>query len=101
MEETLPLRERMNLETARIHWRELERYFAGGKVIQVAPALDLTEVAACLAEDNVAQVKMWMAAAQVQLLDDETAQRWAQELPEDLWAVVVAPWVLVQQRTLS
>jgi hypothetical protein len=24
-EESLPLRERLNLETARIHWRELER----------------------------------------------------------------------------
>lgn len=97
-EESLPLRERLNLETARIHWRELERYFASGKVIQVNTELDLIDVAVCLAEDQVQPLKAWMAAQQVQLLPDETAKTWAEQLPDDLWAVVVAPWVLVQAR---
>lgn len=97
-EDTLPLRERLNLETARIHWRELERYFASGKVVHVSSELDLIDVAACLAEDQVDHLKAWMSARQVQLLSDETAKIWAEQSPDNLWAVVVAPWVLVQAR---
>lgn len=98
-EEFLPLRERMNLETARIAWPELERHFAGGRVILVAPQLDLVEVATCIADDDSRQVKHWMDAQQVGQLTDDTAQRWVNEQPENLWAVVVAPWVLVQERS--
>lgn len=97
-EESLPLRERLNLETARIHWRELERHFAGGRVVQVAADMDLIDVAACLAQNQVQLLKTWMAARQVQLLPDEIARMWAERLPDNLWAVVVAPWVLVQER---
>lgn len=97
-EELLPLRTRLNLETARITWQELQRYFAAGKVICVDPALDLIEVAACLAEDNAAQLKSWLTQTQVGQLSDTQARAWAEQPPNNLWAVVVAPWVLVQQR---
>jgi hypothetical protein len=98
MEETLPLRDRMNLETARITWPELENHFARGKVIQVAHALDLVEVASCIVEDNSALLKNWLAAQQVGQLADATAKDWVERQPDNLWAVVVAPWVLVQER---
>lgn len=97
-EECLPLRDRLNLETARITWPELERYFAGGNVIHVASALDLIEVATGMAEDNAPAIKQWMTAQQVGLLNDATALQWVTNQPDNLWAVVVAPWVLVQQR---
>lgn len=97
-EELLPLRERLNLETARITWPELERYFAGGKVIQVSAELDLVEVAACIAEDNACTLRQWLDAQQVGQLNDDLARDWASSQPENLWAVVVAPWVLVQER---
>lgn len=98
-EEILPLHTRMNLETARIAWPELERHFAGGKVILVAPELDLVQAATCIVKDDSQQVKAWMEAQQIGQLDDATAKRWAKEQPQNLWAVVVAPWVLVQERT--
>lgn len=98
MEEMLPLRDRLNLETARITWPELERYFAGGKVIQVEAGLDLVDVAACFAEDNAAQLKNWLQSKQVYPLTDATALQWVQTSPQNLWAVVIAPWVLVQER---
>lgn len=97
-DECLPLRERLNLETARIHWCELERYFAGGKVIRVAGDIDLIDVAVCFASDQVQPIKAWMTAQQVQVLPDTMAQDWSKRLPETLWAVVVSPWVLVQER---
>ncbi|MEN9503989.1 MAG: hypothetical protein RI964_3274 [Pseudomonadota bacterium] len=99
LEEALPLRDRLNLETARITWKALERYFAAGKVIHITPALDLIEVAACVSEDNARQVQAWLQAQQIAQLSDATAKQWVEENPDNLWAVVVAPWVLVQQRT--
>ena len=97
-EELLPLKDRLNLETARITWPELERYFASGKVIHVAATLDLIEVATSIAEDNAAAVKQWMEAQQVDVLNDATALQWVEQQPDNLWAVVLAPWVLVQAR---
>ncbi|OQX15767.1 MAG: hypothetical protein BWK73_06050 [Thiothrix lacustris] len=99
MEEALPLRDRLNLETARIGWRELERYFAGGKVIHVDATLDLVEVATTFAEDNTHSVQQWLQTHQIAPLRDETAIDWANRPPDNLWAVVVAPWVLVQERS--
>ncbi len=100
LEEALPLRDRLNLETARISWKELERYFAGGKVLHIAAELDLIEVAACVSEDNAPQVQTWLTAQQLRHLTDDTAKQWVEEQPDNLWAIVVAPWVLVQQRTV-
>ncbi|MBO0611937.1 DUF2288 domain-containing protein [Thiothrix fructosivorans] len=97
-EELLPLKDRLNLETARITWSELERYFASGKVIHVAATLDLIEVATSIAEDNAAAVKQWMEAQQVDVLNDATTLQWVEQQPDNLWAVVLAPWVLVQAR---
>lgn len=98
MEEALPLRDRLNLQTARIDWLELERHFAGGNVIHVDATLDLVEVATTLAEDNTHRLQQWLTAKQVEQLRDETAINWADRKPDNLWAVVVAPWVLVQER---
>ncbi|EIJ35620.1 DUF2288 domain-containing protein [Thiothrix nivea] len=98
MEEFLPLRDRLNLETARISWAELERFFAAGKVIQVAAELDLVAVATHFAEDNSTPIKGWLQTGQLHMLTDATAKHWVQTNPQNLWAVVAAPWVLVQER---
>lgn len=100
-EELLPLRERMNLQTARISWPELARHFAAGRVILVDNQLDLVEVVTYFVEDNATCLKHWLANKQIQLLPDATAKQWVTVLPEQLWAVVAAPWVLVQNRTTN
>ena len=87
----------LNLETARIVWSELERHFARGVVIHVAGTLDLVEVALAFANDDKAAVQTWLTAGEVRHLETETAQDWRRRDP-DLWAVVTAPWVLVQER---
>ena len=98
MEEAdLPLHTRLNLETASISWAELARFFARGRVIQVDAALDLVAIATALAQDDTASFKQWVESTQVQHLPDEIAKRWAED-DRHLWAVVVAPWVLVQER---
>ena len=59
--------------------------------------LDLVEVAACFANDDKAAVEQWINDGRVQHLSMATAKDWAAREPE-LWAVVVAPWVVVQER---
>lgn len=93
----LPLKTRLNLETARITWKELGFFFARGRVIQVIAAIDLIEVASALANDDAQQVATWLNTQQVRVLPDDIAKEWAAD-DSELWAVVVAPWVVVQKR---
>lgn len=88
-------RAKVNLETSRIAWRELQRFFASGAAIYVSPELDLVEVAFQISEDNKARVQAWMNAGQVARVTDEQALAWY-EADADMWAVVVSPYVLVQ-----
>ncbi len=88
-------RAKMNLETARIAWRELQRFFASGAAIFVGNELDLVEVAFQVSEDNKEQVAAWMEAGLVARVTDEQALAWY-EADADMWAVVVSPYVLVQ-----
>lgn len=90
------LRKKLNGETARFAWKELQRFFASGAVIAVADNLDLVEVAFQIAKDNKAAVEQWMANKQLGRVPDEQAQAWL-ESDIALWTVVVKPWILVQQ----
>ncbi|MBI5331444.1 MAG: DUF2288 domain-containing protein [Betaproteobacteria bacterium] len=90
------LRAKLNGETARLAWPELQRHFARGVVIRVAPDLDLVEVAVAVAQDRRAEVETWMAQGRVARASSEDAIAW-NERRRELWAVVAAPWVLVQE----
>lgn len=84
-------------ETARIQWPELEPFFARGILLRVDAALDLPSVAVAVSQDDQAQVAAWLRSGQLwRLQSDEAMQFQADDA--DLWAVVVAPWVLVQKR---
>ncbi|KEF30914.1 hypothetical protein D777_02856 [Marinobacter nitratireducens] len=91
------LKSKLNLETSRIRWHELQTYFARGQVVRVASELDLIGVASELAADNKAQFEQWMSSGQVGDVPPDLAQSWFDQNTE-LWAVVIAPWVLVQDR---
>lgn len=88
-------RTKLNLETAQIGWKELQRYFASGVALAVAADLDLVEVAFQMSQDNKVQILHWMEAGKFGKVSDEQAQGWL-VTDEVLWAVVVSPWVLVQ-----
>ncbi|MEN9433105.1 MAG: hypothetical protein RLZZ422_694 [Pseudomonadota bacterium] len=93
----VPLKARLNLETARISWPEIERFFARGRVLHIASTLDLLEVAEALVEDNMTKFTDWTSTGLVKHLEDLTAKSWVAD-DSRLWAVVIAPWVLVQER---
>lgn len=89
-------RSKVNRETSRISWKELQRQFASGMTLAVADDLDLVEVAFQMSEDNAALIGEWMQAGKFGKVSDEQAGAWY-ERDAQLWAVVVSPWVLVQQ----
>lgn len=85
----------VNLETAQIAWRELQRHFASGATMRVSDELDLVEVAYQMSEDNREQVAQWVQAGQLGPVKDDQALAWY-EADALVWAVVVRPYVLVQ-----
>jgi len=90
----------LNSQTARISWKELERYFARGVLVRVSPEQDLVAVAMTLVRDRAGKVEELIAGGLLQRATDEHARDWSDRDPE-LWAVVVAPWVLVQERVVN
>ena len=86
---------KLNKETAKISWHELQRFYAQGRVLYVADQLDLIDVAYQFAVDNVEQCLFWKEQKLVTAVTDLQASDWYQS-EKLLWAVVVAPWVLVQ-----
>jgi hypothetical protein len=61
----------------------------------VSAELDLVEVAYQVSKDNKAAVEGWLQTEQLALATDAQAEQWHTH-KADLWAVVVAPLVLVQ-----
>ena len=85
------------LETAQIHWSELQRFFASGNAIAVDASLDLIEVATQIRDDNATQIKAWMEQGMVDAVTDKQALEWY-ESNVMVWALVIKPWVLVQYK---
>ncbi len=90
------LKARLNMETAKIGWSELQRQFAKGVVFKVAAELDLVDTAARMIQDEKSTVENWIDQKKLVQATSEDARRWNETDP-DLWAVVVAPWILVQE----
>ncbi len=84
-------------QTARIRWHDLQTHYARGAVVLVAPELDLVEVAVQLGLDNAATFQSWIDGGKVAAPSEAQALAWY-DANAELWAVVAAPWVLVQSR---
>jgi hypothetical protein len=89
------LRIKINRETARLPWTELERHFAQGSVIYISEELDLIDVAVRISHDDKDSIARWMADGKVAKVSAVQAATWAASEAQ-LWTSVVSPFVLVQ-----
>jgi hypothetical protein len=90
------LRAKLNAETGKLGWSELERHFARGLVVKVAAELDLIEVAVAMSHDDKAVVEAWLTQGLVSRASTEDAIAWHSQQSQ-FWVVVAAPWVLIQE----
>ena len=88
-------RDEIHSETSKIAWSELQRFFAAGRAIYVSADLDLVEVALQVSNDNSDLVRQWMDKDKLAPVSDDQARYWI-GTDATVWAVVVKPWVLVQ-----
>jgi hypothetical protein len=89
-------KEKIQLETAKIYWSELQRFFAKGEAICISTQLDLIEVAYHFSIDDKNQVQEWLNNKTIAQVPDELALEWFNSNTQ-LWAVVIKPFVLVQE----
>lgn len=92
----IPVRDLLNAQTGRIDWPELSRHFARGVVVCVHGGEDLVGVAEAFVGDRADEIERLYAAGRLHRASDADARRW-QAGATGFWAVVVAPWVLVQE----
>lgn len=90
------LRSELLSQTGDVEWHEMEVHFARGMLIRIAPELDLTDVAMHMIRDRKELIEEWASNGQVLRATDEDARRWYESTPR-FRAVVIAPWVLVQE----
>ncbi|MDP4536551.1 DUF2288 domain-containing protein [Alkalimonas collagenimarina] len=94
------IKAKITSETARINWLELQKFYAAGSVVAVDVALDLVDVAFAFSQDDSAQVQSWLEQGSVARVSEPQAQQWF-DAKQELWAVVISPWVLVQDKPTS
>ncbi len=91
------VRAKINTETAKIPWQDLQRFFASAKTLSVNDQLDLVDVAYAFHEDDSKQVEKWVDTEQIVAVSNDQAKQWVDN-NSLVWAVVIKPWVLVQDR---
>ncbi len=92
------VRERLALESGILEWPELARHFARGVVVTLAPGTDLITAAEHMVDNDAAQFQRWIDSGVLARASDDDARDWAKRGPS-FDCVVVAPWVLVQERS--
>lgn len=84
-------------ETATIEWKALERFWAKGDLIWVDPSLDLIAVAEAMAENRGEIFAKWRNDGAVAPVSAEQALDLQSRDPV-IWAVVVSPFVVIQEK---
>ncbi len=91
----LTTKEKLNQETAILTWKELEVYFAQGKLLTVTPSCDLIDVASKISDNDAKQLEHLIDKKLIQF----ATPNWIRENCTDdtqLWTVVIAPYIISQ-----
>ena len=92
----ITVQQKLALETAKITWTEIQRFFAQGLIIVVHPDLDLIEIAAKFHNDESDDIRELLDGVKIRKAETVDAKTW-NRFDTLFWAVVTAPWVLVQE----
>ncbi len=96
MSDSLLLKAKINSETAKLPWSNLQRLFAQGKVFYVDSSLDLIETAFEIANNEQIKIDQYLQDKLIYRVNDDQAKNWYEQ-NQILWVSVIKPWVLVQE----
>lgn len=89
--------EKLHSETALMHWIDLQTFFAKGMVLYVDKSLNLVKTAVLFADDVADELEPKLESKLITQPTNDQARAWYDKNSE-LWTVVVAPYVLVQEQ---
>ena len=95
MTDQISTNEKLNLETAIISWKELELFFAKGKLLIIERSMDLVKVATIIASNDTKAVSELIEKHDVAFATTDWVKKHCNPTTE-LWAVVVSPYVIAQ-----
>jgi hypothetical protein len=82
-------------QTAKIPWKDLEKFYAQGKLILVSDTLNIVDVGYSISLDDATKIIEWMEQGLLVKEFNNQAKAWHNE-DAGVWSVVIHPWVLVQ-----
>jgi hypothetical protein len=82
-------------------WNWLAPHARRDSVIVVGPELDLLDVAVAIANDNTTSVQHWIAEALIYKPSPTQLSDWNQNQTKRFSALIIQPYVLVQELTTS
>ena len=95
-ESNIRVRDILNAQTGQLSWPELARHFARGVVVVVSRGEDLVTVGESMVGDHQGVINRLYEEGKLRRAQDDDARHW-NEGNSRFWAVVVTPWVLVQE----
>ncbi|QXE89981.1 DUF2288 domain-containing protein [Geomonas subterranea] len=81
-------------------WLSLRAHLERGGVVVVDPLLELAEVGAALAVDDVQKVQRWLSSALLTKPSGEQIQKWDAEKGKIFNCLIISPYVLIQEPAL-
>jgi hypothetical protein len=78
-------------------WHNLLPHAARDNIVVVNPGLDLVEVGCALTADNVTAVQRWISEALISKPTAEQLQDWDRDRAREFQALIVQPYVLIQE----
>ncbi len=97
----MSLRDELEASLGPVRLSDLRAHLARDGVIVVAPSLDLLEVGEALARDDKATVGRWIESGELTKPSLATIEAWS-KVDGDAWtALVVQPFVLVQETSAA
>jgi hypothetical protein len=89
------IQEQLAQDLADVSWKDIIPHCQRDAVIVVYEGLDMIEVGVAIAQDNIAQVQVWVEEQLLQKPSADQLSLWNQS-PEQLFSVlIVAPYVLM------
>ena len=91
------LQETLAKDVADITWKDLLPHAKRDAIIVIRDELELSEVAAAIAEDNTAMVQGWIGTQSISKPTSEQLTAWNQTPQKQFVALIVQPFVVVKE----